>query len=109
MKTYLFILSCFAFIALFWPHTAEAQCSRGACGVVQRWAPFQGHVTTGILVERPVVTVLAAPVRIVAAIPQRAAARVQARVEARAEAAPTVTVRVVRPRTWLWFRARVVE
>jgi hypothetical protein len=33
MKTILFLLACFAFTAMFWPHTAEAQCSRGACRI----------------------------------------------------------------------------
>lgn len=33
MKTILFLLACFVAVAMFWPHTAEAQCSRGACRI----------------------------------------------------------------------------
>lgn len=62
---FLFLLSCFLFVMMFWPHTADAQCGRGSCGpaVVQSWMP-SGTVVS----ERPVVTVLAAPVRAVARV-----------------------------------------
>ena len=51
MKSLLFVLCCLAFVALFFPHSAEAQCRNGQCGpaVVQFQAPDYPHATQGVI------------------------------------------------------------
>ncbi len=83
----LFLLCCFLFVVMFWPHTAEAQCSRGACGpaVIQHWAPMQATAHVGIVTAKAAVVVAVAPVRAVA---RTVVAVRERRVVARALTAP---------------------
>jgi hypothetical protein len=59
MKALLFVLCCLAFVSLFFPHSAEAQCRRGQCESTVIQAPDYPHATQGVIqVER---SVLVAP------------------------------------------------
>ena len=75
MKSILFVFACLAFLFFFSPRSADAQCRGSSCGpaVIQYWAPDQGHVTG--VAPRPVVSVLAAPVRVVARVTAAVAER----------------------------------
>lgn len=58
----LFLIVCFLFVAMFWPHTAEAQCSR-ACPMIS--APAQATAHVGVVVAKAAVVAVVAPVRVV--------------------------------------------
>lgn len=62
----LFLICCFLFVFFFWPHSSEAQCSRGACPMIA--APMQATAHVGVVVARGAVAVVAPIVRPVARV-----------------------------------------